>query len=317
MKTTIFAFVVAFLIFGAIPVAAQKEINKTFDGITKIRLSTASGSCKITKSDSKSVALNLQHTYDEDEYQPRIEQEGDRLTIKEDFRGNNHSGSAYWTLKVPEGVAITFSTGSGDLDITGVKTELRANSGSGNLTFIDTQGDVDATTGSGDLEIENFNGELNANTGSGTVTVANGQGDISLNCGSGNIRVSDVVAVLSANTGSGNIQGRNIKLNGSSKFNTGSGSARIQLAATPTFDVSINSGSGDAELDFNGNEIVGEIVMRASKRNGRITAPFEFDKTEETNEWGDNVTIKKTAVRGKGTNRISIGTGSGDAVIKK
>jgi hypothetical protein len=80
----------------------------------------------------------------------------------------------------------------------------------------------------------------------------------------------------------------------------------------------VNTGSGNAELNFNGNEIAGEVVMKANKRSGNIEAPFEFDKTEEIDNGGrDNVTLVKTAQRGKGTNRIMVSTGSGDAVLRK
>jgi DUF4097 and DUF4098 domain-containing protein YvlB len=181
----------------------------------------------------------------------------------------------------------------------------------------DLKGDVEGTTGSGDVELINFNGEINANTGSGNMRVEKSTGDISLNCGSGNLKLNDNKASFSANTGSGNITARNLTLQGSSRFNTGSGDAEVVLAATPAFDLTVNSGSGDAELNFNGNEIKGEIVMKASKKHGNIVAPFNFDKTEEIDNYGDNTTVVKTAVKGNGTNRISVGTGSGSAIIKK
>jgi hypothetical protein len=91
----------------------------------------------------------------------------------------------------------------------------------------------------------------------------------------------------------------------------------VILASSPKYNLSVASGSGNAELNFNGNEINGEIVMKANKRNGNISAPFEFDKTEEVeNGDRDNVTIKKTVTKGKGTQRISVSTGSGDAILK-
>jgi DUF4097 and DUF4098 domain-containing protein YvlB len=148
--------------------------------------------------------------------------------------------------------------------------------------------------------------------------VRDSEGDIDLNCGSGDIKLSQTRAFFAVNTGSGNVSADKITINGSSRFNTGSGRARIGLAATPKFDLSVNSGSGDAELNFNGNEIAGEIVMKASKRDGSISAPFEFDRTEEIDNGGrNNVTIVKTAQIGKATNRITVSTGSGEAVLRK
>lgn len=295
----------------------QTTLHKNFSGVKKIRMTTASGSCKIQKSKGSEVEVDLQHTFDQSRYEPRIEQEGDRLMIKEIFHGNTNNGNSTWTLSIPEGMSVAFTTGSGNLDVSGLTIELDATTGSGDLTFTDLKGDVEGTTGSGDVELINFNGEINANTGSGNMRVEKSTGDISLNCGSGNLKLNDNKAAFAANTGSGNITARNLTLQGSSRFNTGSGDAEVILASSPTFDLSVNSGSGDAELNFNGNEIKGEIVMKASKKHGNIIAPFDFDKTEEIDNYGDNTTVVKTAVKGNGTNRISVGTGSGSAIIKK
>jgi hypothetical protein len=80
----------------------------------------------------------------------------------------------------------------------------------------------------------------------------------------------------------------------------------------------LTSGSGDAELHFNGNEIAGEIVMQANKKNGRIDAPFAFDKTEEIDDNdNDHVTVKKTVVKGSATPLVRISTGSGTAALTK
>lgn len=297
---------------------AQKTINKSYTGVKRIKLATSSGDCEINKSSGASVEVELNHTYDENEYKPRFEQSGERLTIGETHHSNNSHGNAKWKLTVPDGVSIDFTTGSGDLIASGVNINLDANSGSGDLEFSSLKGELDANTGSGNIEVANFNGNAKVNTGSGDMTITDTDGDLDLNCGSGDIRLSQAKGYFSINTGSGDINADKVTVSSSSRFNTGSGRAKVALAATPTADLSINTGSGYAELNFAGNEIAGEIVMKASKRNGRIVAPFEFDKTEEVSyDNRDNVTIVKTVQKGKATNRISVSTGSGDAVLKQ
>ncbi|MEQ8425739.1 MAG: DUF4097 family beta strand repeat-containing protein, partial [Cyclobacteriaceae bacterium] len=171
-------------------------------------------------------------------------------------------------------------------------------------------------TGSGDIDLDRLTGEVKMNTGSGDIEIRNSGGELNVSCGSGDIKIADSKAVFSANTGSGKIVSRTITLDGSSHFNAGSGDVEVVLAASPKFDIAVNCGSGVARLDFNGNKIVGEVVMKANKRNGEIKAPFEFDTTEETNEYGDQVIVKKTAIRGNGDVKIAVGTGSGAAVLK-
>ena len=193
---------------------------------------------------------------------------------------------------------LNVNTGSGDISVQQLRGDLRGNTGSGNIKLTETSGEIKANTGSGNIEIENTSGEL------------------SVNCGSGDIRMKDSNAAFTANSGSGSIRGTNLTLTGSSRFNSGSGDAQIVLAGSPAHNISVNSGSGDAVLDFNGNTIAGEVVMKANKKNGTIKAPFPFDKTEEIEQGRDQVIIKKTAQRGNSDVKISIATGSGVAQIK-
>ena len=81
-------------------------------------------------------------------------------------------------------------------------------------------------------------------------------------------------------------------------------------------NISINSGSGSASLDFNNNEISGLVTMKANKDRGEIEAPFGFDKTEEEGE-GRNTTVIKTAKIGSKDVKINVATGSGTAEIVK
>lgn len=298
-------------------VMAQKSVSKSFTGIKKVTMNTASGSCKIRKSSDASVKVSVDFTYDETSYDPQMEQEGDRLVIKENFNRNSNSGRSQWTVTIPDDMQFSFSTGSGDLDIADLSMDMRARTGSGNLTFTNVKGILDGNTGSGDIELTNASGDLRVNTGSGEIRVEKSSGDLDLNCGSGNIRMTDNQARISANTGSGRIRATNIRLNGSSSFNTGSGSAEVTLGASPKYDISVNSGSGDATLNFNGNDINGQVVMRYNKRNGNIEAPFAFDKTEEIENGGNNITIEKSVTKGNGTNRIRVSTGSGTAALRK
>lgn len=306
------------LLCAPIALLAQKEISKTFTGVKSIRIQTASGDCKIIKSADASVAVSVRHGYDEREYEPVFEQSGDRLELKENYKANSVNGSGpVWTLTIPEGIDVRFRTGSGDVEAANMKLRMDVNTGSGSVAFRKVSGDVTINTGSGDLDIEEYDGILDANTGSGTARVTNSKGELKLNCGSGNIRIADSQAQFRASTGSGDVTARNLKLTASSRFNSGSGDTEVILGGSPAFDVSVGSGSGNAELNFNGNEIAGEIVMTANKNRGSIVAPFEFDKVEETKEWGDQVTVRKSVVRGNGKQKVSVSTGSGEAIIRK
>ncbi|NJM24606.1 MAG: DUF4097 domain-containing protein [Bacteroidia bacterium] len=137
-----------------------------------------------------------------------------------------------------------------------------------------------------------------------------------MNAGSGNIRLSGANGKIHANVGSGNIKATDLTLAGKGSFNSGSGDVSITLQSALQYDVSINSGSGDAKLNYNGNKMEGTVVMTANKNNGEILAPFKFDKTEELDE-GRNARIRKTARLSDKDIEIRVSTGSGKAVIEK
>ena len=311
-------FLIALILFS-VTAFSQNTTTKSFSGVKRIKISTSSSDCEIKKSSGNTVEVELSHSLDEKYFTPIMEQSGDRLEIGEEFNSRNFNGTIKWKISVPDGLRVTFKTGSGDLIVSGVNIDLNAGTGSGDLEFSSLKGTLDATTGSGNVELSTYSGEAKLNTGSGDMTVSDSDGDLGMNCGSGNIRLTSSKAGFDINTGSGNITADKVTINGSSHFNTGSGKARVTLAETPKFDIAINSGSGNAEINFNGNEISGLIVMKASKEHGNISAPFEFDKTEEVENGGgrNNVVIVKTAQKGKGTNRIMVSTGSGDAILKK
>ncbi len=299
---------------------SQKDISETFTGIEKISISTSSSDCILKKGASDAVQVDLEHNYS-GSYDPDIYKEGNRLVIKERFERNSSvRGSGTWTLTIPDDLDIRFNSGSGSLEASDLNFELDMNTGSGYIELSAVKGELKFNTGSGDITLSKVDGEFDANTGSGSFKVTDAKGDLRFNTGSGNVRLRDVIASVSANTGSGNVNAVNMSLTGRSSFNTGSGDAIVTLNTSLKHDINVNSGSGDAEVDFSGNVISGLVEMKANKKNGRISAPFDFDEVEEIDQgsgrWNQTV-VKKTAKLGSEDIRIRISTGSGTARISK
>ncbi len=317
-KTTLFTLI--FLASVSL-VQAQERVEKTFTGIKTIRLTTSSGNGIIKKSNSNQVKVTVEYTFDEDDYTPEFEQNGDRLSIKEEFsRSRWTRGSSEWTLEIPDGLELEFKTGSGNIEISGVEVELNSNTGSGNIEVDEVMGDIRVNTGSGNISFRSVNGMMDANTGSGSIRLDRVKGDADLNTGSGNIRANSIEGGMRMNTGSGNIDIQEAKVMASSSFNTGSGNATVAFAAALDFDISVNTGSGNATLDFNGQEIAGEFIMRADDKSD-IRAPFKFDKEYEddgNSSWrGRNKRYIKEAKVGSKNIQIKISTGSGRAEVRQ
>ena len=308
-KQIIVIFLFAFL--GG-TVSAQ-QLNKSFSGIDQIEISTGSSDCIVKKGTGDEVNVRLDHTRG-DSYKPVVEKSGSKLLISEKNQNGSTRGEATWTLTIPDNLELSFNTGSGDFEAANLNMELSLNAGSGDFEMNGMKGSISSNAGSGDLEMDNFEGKLAANVGSGDLEIANAKGKVSLNSGSGDIELSAVNGTIEANVGSGDVEADQVTLAGASSFNSGSGDVSVVLSNSPEYDISVNSGSGDSELDFNGHEINATVIMTANKRNGSINAPFAFDKEEEIKMDGQTI-MKKTAKLGNGSATIKIGTGSGDASV--
>lgn len=312
-STLIFIFVTV-----ALAANAQEEISKTFSGVKKIKINTASGDLILAKGSSNDVQVKVTFTYGTEEYQPVLEQNGTTLTLKEDFNKRSVSGKSTWTLTIPDGLEVRTSSGSGNVEASDLKVTISANTGSGNYTWRNVSGDSNINTGSGDIDLDAYQGDIDLNTGSGNITLAKTNGDLHANTGSGNISMTNVRGGISANAGSGNIKAQEVNLTGKSSFNSGSGRVLLVLSSPLTQNLSLNSGSGDAVLDCKGTTLEGKLIMTTSKKHGEIKAPFTFDKTEEVNDNGnDNTSIRKTVQLGTSAVEIKISTGSGTAEVKK
>ena len=315
MKNT---FLLSVLLVSCIFAFAQNQtISKSFSNIKNIRLSTASGDIDLKRSTGSDVKLTLKYSFSDDDFKPIIEESGGRLTLKEEFSHGNHSGSSSWSLEIPDNVKININTGSGNLTIDQVNTEIRSNSGSGEVMLTAVKGDLDFNTGSGNVELEQVDGEISINVGSGNIRANSGTGNFSFNAGSGNIRLSDLKGDFDMNVGSGSIQAKSLSFTGSSTFNSGSGHVTVTLSSPLEHNISVNSGSGNATLNFNGTAIGGEVIMTANKRGGNIVAPFKFDKEETLDDDRSQERIQKTAKLGNKNIVIKVSTGSGTAEIAK
>jgi DUF4097 and DUF4098 domain-containing protein YvlB len=334
-------------------VNAENTVVKTFDGIEAISIRTSSGDTVVRRSASDQVTVTVEYTYSDEVFRPVFKQNDTMLDIHEEFlKRSIGRGRSAWTLEVPDNIDMKFGTGSGDLKVDSVMLDLKSSVGSGKVALTQVTGDIrisvgsgrvvlrdvngevavkggsgDAelkdivgnvrvSAGSGDIDIDNLDGSLDANTGSGRIRVNRSSGDGDIDAGSGNVRLQAMTGAFKVNIGSGDIIARAMSFTGPSSFDSGSGEADIEIASALDHDISIQSGSGDATLDFNGNPIEGEIEMSANKRRGRISAPIAFDQEYEEH-WGSGTTLVKKAKIGDKDIQVLISTGSGTAKLMR
>ncbi len=294
----------------------QKEIHKTFEAKNKVRIETVSGDCTIRSGDRNEIKVDVLYSvHPEDAFEADIQERSDEIKIKERWHGRS-SGKVTWTITVPKGTDIRFSTASGDLSIDGIENEIEASTASGDITITNSQGKLEISTASGDVEVFDTTGEFDLSTASGDVKAFDVSGEIEISTASGDIRVKNSRGEFDLSCASGDIEVSGITLEDESSFSTASGDIEVGLAESLKYDLECSAASGDVELDYNGNEIKGFFEFTTKKHSGNIRSPLDFD-TEEEYERGGRTYVKKSFSIGGSKPRILLSSSSGDVVLKK
>ena len=323
------------LVCGVSGAGLGEEIQKTFDGIETVKLSTVSGDCIVKTHSSDEVVVELFYDVEPKKaFKYKIRESGSTLIIKERWGNGSSSGEVRWTLTVPAETEIEFSSASGDLTAEGLAKSIESSTASGDVELHDIGGDIEISAASGDIEIMGSTGDVEVSTASGDITVEDCTGEIELSTASGDIdatqvgeeiefstasgdvEVSDSKGEFNLSCASGSVTAENITVTGESRFSTASGEVEVSLAETAEYDLTLSSASGDVVLDYNGNPVKGYFEFEARKSGSRIVCPFDFDDEEEFEHY-DHTYVRKSFSRKGKTPEVHLSTSSGKAVLKK
>jgi hypothetical protein len=180
------------------------------------------------------------------ESNPPIRQQGNMIQIgKIDDPDLRHNISISYEVVTPHETELKTDTGAGNIEVSSLQGPVHAGSGSGNVTVRDIQEDVRASSGSGEVSLQGIKGRAHGSTGSGSIHAESIEGSYSLTTGSGNIRLTQIGAGDGrVSTGSGNLTLSGVK--GGVHGSSGSGS--IAVDGQPSRDWSLHTGSGNIRL---------------------------------------------------------------------
>jgi DUF4097 and DUF4098 domain-containing protein YvlB len=176
-------------------------------------------------------------------------------TVYPRMSGRNLSASVDYTITVPQNVAVSLKTISGDVAVTGVRGEVRAETVSGNVQVVGTPNVVSAKAISGDVTARDIStaSTLTLGTVSGMV-VGTAIKAKALEAGSvsGNVQLSNLQAErVQAKSVSGDIEYDSpLARGGRYEFNSHSGNVRVMLAAPQGFELDASTFSGSIRSDF-------------------------------------------------------------------
>ncbi len=347
IKITILVTLHAILISG-LSVFGDEDVHfdYSYRAADSVKIILGKSECVVTRGYSRKIEVRLIFDDPEDYYKPQANLQGDTLVLSE-----NHNEKSKWLVSIPGSTTINIVTFSGDLFVEGLKSGIDLSTTLGDIFIKDTSGSININTMTGDTLIENCKGNISAQTLSGDIGLNSIIGDIDVNSASGDIRFYSISGDLDANTASGDIRGNdlsgiivansasgemkivsskgiftinsatgdshlsNIEINGASSFNSYSGSVLLELARSSNVDLSLNSFSGDVELNYHGNPFLGEFTFLAWEGRGRILSKHPFDL--ETMFYSGGISYeKKVFTVGNDSPEIILSTASGKAILK-
>lgn len=165
------------------------------------------------------------------------------------------NASVQLEVTVPAGTQLDLHTGAGNTEVRGLRSDVKVDTGAGDVTIADLIGDLDAHTGSGSVTIDGVSGRIQADTGSGSVRISNVAGEFDAHTGSGSMEVREASGPARLDSGSGSLTYEGDP-EGECRFETGSGSITLRLPADLNMEVELETGSGSITTDF---AVEGEI----------------------------------------------------------
>jgi hypothetical protein len=182
------------------------------------------------------------------EANPPIQQSGNDVRIGHlDDPELRRNISISYEVIVPVETRLQAHTGSGSLQVEGIKGPVEAGAGSGSVQVSDISSAVRADTGSGTINLDHVKGNVRAKAGSGSIHASDVAGGFEGYTGSGQVTLEQTApGSVHVDTGSGSVELRGVR--GSLEAQTGSGSIRAE--GSPTGAWTLHTGSGGIHLKF-------------------------------------------------------------------
>lgn len=276
MKSKLKLMLVALLLvsgFGAFSQTVLAEKHFEGEGIKSVKIIGIFCDVSIVEGEKLVFDGLIKGDGNEGDYLIATVRSGDQLLIKVERKEEQNR---FWKdielskldLTIPNGVYVDVDNTSGDIKITGIKTEdITISATSGDLTLRDLEADINIKTTSGDLYMRNHRGDvtmrstsgdqefykvigdLKTQATSGDITIDDLQGRLDIVATSGDLRFDNLEGTISANTTSGEMKGNDILLTGDSRFKSTSGDIHIEFTNdVNTLGFDLEASSGDLEV---------------------------------------------------------------------
>ncbi len=300
---------------GDINTATQQVQNRLFTPKELIDIQLVSGSCRINAGPADAIHVRVVHRYGPaDKFTATLSEEDNLLRLREEFFSLARSQTE-WTIEAPPQTQFRIHSASGDIILTELTGPIEVESVSGDIKVRGTTGKLALKTAAADIDLANCVGDITAETGSGLIKAQALDGTLHFTTNSGPIKSKDLSGQLSFYSNSGDISAAALHATGPGFFDTTSGDLAIGLAQAPAAEMTLQTMSGDAVLDYGGAPISGNFLFYAQVHRGEIIAPFSFDREEQHELEGHTYQLKSFS-RTDDLPQILLRTDSGRAELR-
>ena len=259
-KLIVVIIFILILVFATSVFADEKsqDLSIAAEGISLLDIDCGSGFLKVTGKEGLSnievqaeiivAGMSAQKTkkFIHDKLVLSLEKRGQKAYLVSKFKSyfslfSIGTKAINLTVFVPKTIELKVDDGSGDISIVNIQGNINIDDGSGKTTIMDVQGDLNVDDGSGDLTLQDIKGNIEIEDGSGDITIENAEGNALINDNSGDIRLEEI--------------------QGEVAIDDGSGSIHVQGALG---DVTISDGSGSISVD----NVEKDVVIKGAGSGG-------------------------------------------------
>ncbi|MBL7933943.1 MAG: hypothetical protein JNL60_18710 [Bacteroidia bacterium] len=190
------------------------------------------------------------------------------INIKVDI--DNSAGNI--NLSGIESSGVNLKTGYGHITVQDVKTNLKLNSGSGNIFVKNQTGIIKAISSYGHQTLEDLNGDAVLRSGSGNIHLKNLKGNLEITSSFGHQNITDIQGDVKATLSSGNLKASLVKGNVTVKSSFGK-----QSFNEVEGNITSNASSGSIVIDgFKGALGIGTSFGNIIGKNITLISNSEF-----------------------------------------
>jgi DUF4097 and DUF4098 domain-containing protein YvlB len=236
-------------VIGLLAVLAAQQTDTTVNVPAGARLALGNFDGKITVVAWSRNAVRVEATHEPGDG-IEVEVSGRDVQVRALSRRGGPSDVDF-KLTVPAGIDLDLSSKSGDIEVTGAKGEVNAETVEGAIAVQGGTGNITLHSVEGDLTLSGARGHIELNSVDGAIKVTDASGDLQAETVDGDITLEGIDATaVEANSVDGGISYRGVlRDKGRYRFSSHDGDVTVSLPAINAA-VTVSTFSGDFESDF-------------------------------------------------------------------